>query len=45
MENQKKILIFDLIFQEINVCNGMLWKFFLNKFSFLSSVAILKLVF
>jgi len=34
-------------FQEIktSVCNGMLLKFFLNKLSFLSSIAILKLVF
>ena len=28
-----------------SVCNGILLKFFLNKFSFLSSIAILKLVF
>jgi hypothetical protein len=28
-----------------SVCNGMLLKLFLNKFSFLSSIAILTLVF
>jgi len=28
-----------------SVCNGMMLKFFFNKFSFLSFIAILKLVF
>ena len=41
---KKKILIFNFFFfrkSMTSVCNSMLLKFFLNKFSFLSSIAIL----